>query len=170
MKSFVRSFLAVGDTRWHVFVAGVLFAALLCAPLTVSAQTSGRIVGSVHDSQDAAIVGAKLTVTDTLRNTTRTTVTDDSGDFVVSDLPPSTYKVQIEAHGFNTYQAANVLIEVGKDVRVDATLKTGATTTVVTVDDQPPMLDLTTSTLGGTMSNKEINDLPLNGRSCRRFS
>jgi hypothetical protein len=165
MKSFFRSLFLVGHFRWHASAAAVLLAVVFWMPVTVSAQTSGRIVGSAHDAQDAAIVGAKVTVTDTLRNTTRTTVTDDSGEFVVSDLPPSTYKVQIEANGFNTYQAANVLIEVGKDVRVDASLKTGAATTVVTVDDQPPMLDLTTSTLGGTMSNKEINDLPLNGRN-----
>ena len=73
--------------------------------------------------------------------------------------------MQIEAKGFNSYQAASVLIEVGKDFRLDVNLKTGDSTLVITVDEAPALLDTTNSTLGGTMSNKEINDLPLNGRN-----
>jgi hypothetical protein len=144
----------------------VLLAAVVLLPQAVSGQsTTGRILGSVHDTQDAAIVGATVTATDTLRNTSRTTVTDDAGEYVVADLQPSVYKIFIASKGFNSYQGANITLEVGKDVRVDATLKTGDSTLVITVDDQPPMLDTTTSTLGGTLSNKEINDLPLNGRN-----
>jgi hypothetical protein len=147
-------------------VALVALVALLCVPLIVTGQTTtGRILGSVHDAQDAAIVGGRVTVTDTQRNILRTTVTDESGEFVVPDLQPSTYKVQIEAKGFNSYQAASVLIEVGKDFRLDVNLKTGDSTLVITVDEAPALLDTTSSTLGGTMSNKEINDLPLNGRN-----
>jgi Carboxypeptidase regulatory-like domain/TonB-dependent Receptor Plug Domain len=138
----------------------------LWVPGTLLAQTTtGRILGTVHDSQDAAISGAKVTTTDTQRNIVRTTMTDESGDYAVADLQPSTYKVLVEAKGFNSYQAAGVLLEVGKDVRVDANLKTGDSTLVITVEEEIPMLDTTTSELGGTLSNKEINDLPLNGRN-----
>jgi hypothetical protein len=145
-------------------VAGL--AILLWVPSRAESQTTtGRILGSVHDSQDAAIVGAKVTITDTLRNTARTTVTDDGGDYIVSDLQPSTYKVFVEAKGFNGFQAAGILLEVGKDVRVDAGMKTGDSTLVVTITEEIPLLDTTTSSLGGTLSNKEIVDLPLNGRN-----
>jgi hypothetical protein len=134
--------------------------------LPLRAQTtSGRILGSVHDQSDAAIAGAKVTVTDTLRNTIRSTVTDDNGEYVAADLPPSTYKVLFEAKGFNGFQADGVLIEVGKDARLDATLKTGDATLVVSVTEDVPLVDSTSSSLGGTLSNKEINDLPLNGRN-----
>jgi Carboxypeptidase regulatory-like domain len=147
-------------------VASVFLAVVLYMPLTASGQTArGRILGSVHDSQDAAIVGAKVTVTDTQRNTVRITITDDVGDYVVADLQPSTYKVLIEAKGFNSYQAASILIEVDKDFRIDVMLKTGDSTLVITVDETPAMLDTMNSTMGGTLSNKEINDLPLNGRN-----
>lgn len=128
-------------------------------------STSGRILGSVQDSQNAAIVGAKVTVTDTRRNLVRTTVTDDSGDYVAQDLPPSTYTILMEAKGFNSFQTAGVLVEVGKDVRIDATLKAGDSTEVITITEEIPLLDTTSSSLGGTLSNKEINDLPLNGRN-----
>ena len=153
--------------RWLGFAAApAVFLLLLCtASSTCGQTTAGRILGSVHDSQDAAIVGARVTVTDTLRNIARTTVTDDAGEYVVPDLQPSTYKVFVEAKGFNSYQAAGVVIEVDKDVRVDANLKPGDSTLVVTITEDIPLLDTTNSSLGGTLSNREIVDLPLNGRN-----
>jgi hypothetical protein len=155
---------AESSARWICFVLAVL--ATTFAVGTAQAQTiTGRILGSVRDQQDAAITGAKVTVTDTLRNSTRTTISDDVGDYVVADLPPSTYKVFVEAKGFNSFQADGILLEVSKDVRVDSTLKAGDSTVVVTITEEIPMLDTTTSSLGGTLSNKEINDLPLNGRN-----
>jgi hypothetical protein len=165
MKSVFRSLFHFGRTGWPVLIVPAILAVVLSMPTAASGQTTGRILGSVHDSQDAAIAGAKVTVTDTQRNTMRTTVTDEVGEYAVPDLPPSTYKVLIEAKGFNSYQAASVLIEVGKDFRIDVTLKTGDSTQVITVDEEPAMLDTTNSMLGGTLSNKEINELPLNGRN-----
>jgi Carboxypeptidase regulatory-like domain/TonB dependent receptor len=166
MKFSLRSLLELGRDRWPVLIVPVFLVVLSSMPQRASGQsTTGRVLGSVHDAQDAAIVGAKVTVTDTQRNTVRTTVSDEIGEYVVPDLQPSTYRVQIEAKGFNTYVAASVLIEVGKDVRLDVSLKTGDATQVITVDEAPAMLDTTNSMLGGTLSNKEINDLPLNGRN-----
>src|SRR5277367_4502992 len=136
------------------------------AATAVHAQSvNGRILGSVHDQQDSAVAGARVTVTDTLRNISHATVTDDAGDYVVDDLLPSTYKVVVEAQGFNGFQAQSVPVEVGKDVRVDATLKAGDSNVVVTITAEIPLLDTTSSSLGGTLSNKEINELPLNGRN-----
>ena len=128
-------------------------------------STTGRILGSVHDQQESVISGARVTITDTLRNISHATVTDEAGDYVIADLQPSTYKILVEAQGFNAFQASSVPVEVGKDVRVDALLKTGDSNIVVTITAEIPMLDSTTSALGGTLSNKEINDLPLNGRN-----
>src|SRR5260221_939125 len=146
-------------------IAAIVVLAIFAASAMQAQSTAGRIIGSVHDQQDAAIAAAQITVTDTLRNFSRSTVSDDSGDYVVADLQPSTYRVVIEARGFNGFQAQSVLLEVGKDVRIDATLKTGDSNVVVTITGDVPMLDSTTSALGGTLSNKEINDLPLNGRN-----
>jgi hypothetical protein len=159
--------VAGGCSVWKLFAT---LAALLLLGLSVSLPvysqtTTGRILGSVHDSQDASIVGAKITVTDTLRGTSRVISTDETGEYVAADLPPSTYKVFIEAKGFNSYAANDVLLEVGKDVRLDAKLKPGDSTQIITILADIPLLNTTSSTLGGTLSNKEINDLPLNGRN-----
>lgn len=139
---------------------------LASSPWAVVAQTTaGRILGTVVDAQGQVVVGAKVTATDTQRNLSRGTVTDEAGDYTLADLQPSTYKVTVEAKGFSTFQASGVLIEVGKDVRVDASLKVGDAQTVISVEEAIPLLDTTSSTLGGTLSNQEINQLPLNGRN-----
>jgi len=152
--------------QYMALLVGLATSIAFLAGSALRAQsTAGRILGSVHDQQDAAVAGAKVTVTDTLRNITRSTVTDVAGDYAVADLQPSTYKVAIEAQGFNGFQAPAILLEVGKDVRVDTTLKAGDSKVVVTINEDIPMLDSTSSSLGGTLSNKEINDLPLNGRN-----
>src|SRR5580693_5829914 len=83
------------------FTAAILAVILFGASATHSQSATGRILGSVHDQQDSAIAGARVTVTDTLRNISHATVTDDAGDYVVDDLQPSTYKVVVEAQGFN---------------------------------------------------------------------
>jgi hypothetical protein len=137
----------------------------LVGPSLSAQTTSGRIVGTVSDAQGGAIAGAKITVTDTQRNVTRTAVSGEDGEYLVVDLQPSTYRVVVEAKGFSTFRAQGVLIEVGKDARVDASLKVGEATVVITVDEVVPDLDTTSSTLGGTLSNAEINQLPLNGRN-----
>ena len=147
-------------------LAFLLIGAMTLGSSGVHAQSAtGRILGSVHDQQDSAIAGARVTVTDTLRNISHATVTDEAGDYVIADLQPSTYKVFVEAQGFNGFQAPGITLEVGKDVRVDATLKAGDSNVVVTITEEIPLLDSTSSSLGGTLSNKEINDLPLNGRN-----
>ncbi len=67
-------------------------------------STSGRIIGTVRDQQEAIVAGAKVTVTDTLRNIAHAAVTDENGEYLVGDLQPSLYKVNIEQRGFNGFQ------------------------------------------------------------------
>lgn len=166
MRFRFGSAVAGGSSAWKLFLTFAALLLCLCVSLPVCSQTTtGRILGSVHDSQDAAIVGAKVSITDTLRGTSRVVSTDETGEYVAADLPPSTYKVSIEAKGFNSYAANDVLLEVGKDIQLDVKLKTGDSTQIITIMADIPLLDTTNSILGGTLSNKEINDLPLNGRN-----
>jgi hypothetical protein len=71
----------------------------------------------------------------------------------------------VESKGFKAVEHPNVQVEVAKDVRIDVVLQTGVASDTVTVNEEIPMLDATSATLGGTLSNKEINELPLNGRN-----
>jgi len=130
-----------------------------------SQTTSGRILGSVSDQSGAAVAGAAVVVTDVQRGTTRAVATDSSGNYAVTQLQPGVYKVMAEAKGFKTVERPNIVVEVAQDVRVDLALPTGQVSETVVVTDEIPLINTTTSTLGGTLSNAEINDLPLNGRN-----
>ena len=139
---------------------------LLFFAIPLSAQsTAGRILGTVTDQSGAAVPGATVVVTDTQRGTSRTLTADSSGDYVAADLQPGTYKVHVEAKGFKTVERPSVTIEVATDVRSDFVLQPGQVSEVVTITDEVPLVNTTSSTLGGTLSNQEINDLPLSGRN-----
>src|SRR6266481_981930 len=143
-----------------------LISAVLLLSLPASPQgNTGRILGTVTDQSGGYVAGAKVTVTDVARGTNRALVSDDAGGYVAIGLLPGTYKVRVEAKGFKAFERENLLLETGKDLQVDVTLRAGAATEVITVTEEAPMIDATSTTLGGTISNEIINDLPLNGRN-----
>ena len=133
--------------------------------LALSQTTAGRLLGTLTDQSGAAVPGATVSVTDAERGTARTATTDDSGDYAVPDLQPGTYKIHVEAKGFKAAERPSVQIEVASDVRADFALQPGQVTEIVTISEEVPLVNTSSSTLGGTLSNKEINDLPLNGRN-----
>jgi hypothetical protein len=147
---------------WLLFAT---FSLLLFSASVLAQSTAGRILGTVSDTTGAAVPGATVIVTDVQRGTARTLTTDDTGGFVAPELLPGTYKIHVEAKGFKTTERPNIVIEVATDVRADFALQTGQVTEMVVVQEEVPLLNTTSSTLGGTLSNQEINDLPLNGRN-----
>jgi hypothetical protein len=139
---------------------------LLAVSVPVFSQTvTGRLLGTVADQSGAAVAGATVVLTDVQRGTSRTVVTDESGNYVAPELQPGTYRVRAEAKGFKTVERVNIPVEVGTDLRVDISLPAGSLSETVVVTDEVPLIDTTSSTLGGTLSNAQINDLPLNGRN-----
>src|SRR3984893_4394305 len=125
----------------------------------------GRILGTISDQTGGVISGATVSVIDKDRGVARTLTTDDAGEYNAPTLIPGTYMVRVEANGFKKMERQNVLLEVGKEVRVDLTLQPGEQTQGVTVTEAVPLVETTNATLGGTLNNAAINDLPLNGRN-----
>ncbi len=153
-------------SRLHgIRVLGIVCLVLALSVPMFSQTTTGRILGTVRDQTGAALPAATVTVTDVQRGVTRTVTADDSGGYVVPNLTPGIYKVRAEAKGFKTVERPNLQVEVASDLTVDVSLPPGDVKETVVVNEEVPLLETTTSTLGGTLSNKEINDLPLNGRN-----
>ena len=137
---------------------------LLFSVSAFSQGQTGRILGSISDPSSGAIAGATVTVTDVQRGVVRSLVTDEAGEYAAPNLVPGTYTVHAEYKGFKAAERQNVLLEVGKELRVDLTLQPGEQTQTITVTESLPMVDTTNAVLGGTLSNQVINDLPLSGR------
>ena len=138
---------------------------LLASFPSFSQSTSGRVLGTLTDQSGAAVAGATVVVTDMQRGLSRTVTTDETGNYAVSDLQPGSYRIHVEAKGFKSTERPNVQLEVATDLRADFALQPGQVNETVTINEDVPLVNTTSSTLGGTLSNKEINDLPLNGRN-----
>jgi Carboxypeptidase regulatory-like domain len=137
---------------------------LLCHTLSAQSNT-GRILGTVTDAAGSGVSGAHVVVADVQRGTTRTLETTQAGEYVAPDLLSGTYSVRVSAAGFKSSERTDVQVEVATDAQVDFALQPGQASETVVVTGQLPLINTTSSTLGGTLSNKEINDLPLNGRN-----
>jgi hypothetical protein len=128
------------------------------------AQTTAKILGTVTDQSGAAVVGAKVTVKNADLAIERTTQTSASGYYEVSALPPGKYSVQIQMSGFGTEVANNVVLEVSNNVTQNFGLKVASTNEVVTVEATAPVIEATTMTVGQTINQRTVQELPLNGR------
>src|SRR5712664_3123998 len=145
-------------------LGGAMGVLLLCLPL-FSQGNLGRIMGTITDQSGGVVAGATVTITDTERGVSKIFVTNDPGEYNAPTLIPSTYKVRVEAKGFKTIERQNVVLEVGKEIRVDLTLQPGDQVQTITITESIPLVETTNAVLGGTLNNADINDLPLNGRN-----
>jgi hypothetical protein len=157
------------STKRVLQLLGTTVVLLLISLPLFSQANQGTIQGAVFDQTGGAIVGATVNVIDVARGVTRALTTDNAGEYVAPSLLPGTYTVRAEAKGFRTTEHSDVLVEVGKTIRVDLTVQPGEQTQTVTVTGEIPEIDTTDSTLGGTVSNAAINALPLNGRNFQRL-
>ena len=137
---------------------------LFSLPLLAQANF-GRILGTVSDPTGAVLPGTKVSLLDTQRGLARTVTTDEAGRYSAPTLIPGTYTVRVEFPGFKTLDRENIVVEVGREIRVDLTLEPGAQSETVTVNEAVPLVDATGAVLGGTLENAAINDMPLNGRN-----
>ena len=152
--------------------AGILrripFFFLLCVMLwtgPVHAQVNATISGTVKDSAGAAIVGAAVTVTSLENGTHRTTTTDREGNFRVLSLPLGPQEVKAERPGFKAALRTGINLEVGQDVVVNLTLQVGEVSQQITVSGEAPLINTTNAQVSGFVGEREVKDLPLNGRS-----
>ena len=139
-----------------------LFVLLLAA--TAFAQTSSSIQGTVSDQSGAAIVGATVTVKNMALGIERTTHTSSSGSYEVPALPPGTYSVQVEMTGFEKQLAKDLVLQVSQNSVQNFGLKVASTSEVVTVEATAPIIESTTITVGQSISQRTVQEIPLNGR------
>ena len=144
---------------------GGLFVVLLLSVPAYSQGNAGRILGTVTDQSGGVVAGATVIVIDVARNVTRTLTTDDAGEYNAPNLTPGMYTIRAEAKGFKKLERQNVELQVAKEVRVDLTVQPGEQEQTVTVTEAIPLVETTNATLGGTLDNADIVDMPLNGRN-----
>jgi carboxypeptidase family protein len=149
-------------------VPGALFFGwLLLAPYVspLTAQVSAVVSGTVTDQSGAVVSAATVTVKSTDTGAVRTTSTDDSGLYRVFALPVGAYEIRARKPGFTEEVRTGVRLVVGQSATVDLSLSVGEASQEVTVNADAPLVSVVTKDISGLVGERQIHDLPLNGRS-----
>jgi len=155
--------------RWPFAPVAACVLSVACT-LSASAQLStATLSGTVVDADGAAVPNATVTLTQTQTNFTRTFQTKADGSYREEFLPVGPYKVKVNAPGFKTLEQSGLTLSVleSADLKLTVTAGGGAETVEVTAD--APLVNLTNSTLGNTVENREIDNLPLVNRDVSRL-
>ncbi len=134
-------------------------------PLAVAQQAdTALIVGTVSDTTGAVIPGVNITFNNVETGIASTAQTNESGAYRSNPLRIGTYIVVVEADGFKTYSGSGVSLSIGDVRELNVSLEVGAVTEVIEVEATAPLLQTTEASAGTVIENRQIVDLPLNGR------
>jgi hypothetical protein len=137
----------------------------VCAGSTLLAQEpTGRITGTVVDASGASVPQASVSVADQQTGRTATVKTTESGEFTFPALKAGRYRLKVEAQGFAAYESHDINVEIDRTVSVPARLSITARE-AVDVSAIAPSVETASTSLGETVSQQQILDLPLNGRN-----
>ena len=147
-------------------VSFALVLALLCAPRAFGqAVAVAQLSGTVLDQSNLPLPGVDVTVTQTDTGLTRSVVTGANGDYVFTSLPVGPYKLAAQLAGFSTFEQTGIVLTVGDARSVNVTLAVGTLSETIHVVADSPLVETTNIGVGTLVSNEQIVDLPLNGRS-----
>jgi len=146
--------------RWPALASLIL----LCVGTARAQFTEGTIVGNVTDSSGAVVVGAAVRVTNVQTATTTEMKTDSIGFYRALHLQPGTYKVTVAMAGFKKAVLDDIPVHVNSTTRADATLQPGAVLETVEVSGTPPLVQTEEARLADTITPRQVENLPLNGR------
>src|SRR5256712_7121521 len=147
------------------FVTAIVALIALGTCLSFAQTSTATILGTVKDASGALVPGVSITVKHTESGLTRTVVSGERGGYNVPLLPVGAYEITTTMPGFKQAVRSGINLVVGQEAVVDLTLEVGAVGEQVTVNEAAPLVNTTTSSTSGVITEQQVKDLPLNGRS-----
>ncbi len=141
-----------------------IVAALLLGAVPAAAQTDARIVGSVHDQSGALVPGASVTVINQATALSRTVVTDTQGIFTITGLKPAVYTIRVTTANFAPTEYTDMKLTAAQELSLDFEIRPQGVTESVQVTATPSALDMSSARIGTNVIDREVKDLPINGR------
>jgi Carboxypeptidase regulatory-like domain/TonB dependent receptor len=148
--------------RKSVFLGFVAIAVFVSK---LSADVTGTLVGNVHDSSNAVVVGAHIIATNIDTNFRKEVVSNTEGEYRILALPPGTYTVEANAQGFQRFVTQNINLKINDTLRIDISFQVGTVREAVNVEANPVQVETESTQLGEVIDSKKMLSLPLNGRS-----
>jgi hypothetical protein len=160
----VSSLLEDSKNNMKIFCNVLAFVLLAC--LTLSAQQiTGNIRGTVTDPSGAVVQGAAVTALQAETGLSRMATTDRNGNYVVLELPVGHYRLQVAAKGFEEYVQEEITLKVNETASVSPHLAVGSEKRQVLVSADAALIEPTVTSMGKVVEQRELEDLPLNGRN-----
>jgi hypothetical protein len=147
----------------HNWAATGLVLCLAAAPAAAQVAT-GTILGGVTDATGGAVPGALVTATHVDTQFARSAATDASGQYVLPLMPVGRYQVEVTLDGFKNFVQTGIVLEVGRNARIDARIEPGAVSETVSVTAAAPLVETTSASLSRAVNQNEVLNLPLVNR------
>src|SRR3989441_11994608 len=145
-----------------ILFAALLFSVLICSP--VWAQSTAQVSGTVKDQTGAVLPGVEVTATQTGTGLKRSAVTDETGSYILPNLPIGPYRLEGALPGFRTHVQTGIVLQVGSSPVVNAALEVGQVSETVEVEANAALVETRNTGVGQVIDNVRVLELPLNGR------
>jgi Carboxypeptidase regulatory-like domain/TonB dependent receptor len=147
-----------------VFASLLLLGLSLALATAAAAQSTATLKGTVTDQQGAVVPNARVVVRSQATGVERTVQTDEAGNYQVASLPVGTYRVEVQAQGFQAEAVAALKLEVAQTVAQNFQLTVGNVTQEVMVTSEGSIVETATTSVGTVINQRTVQDIPLNGR------
>jgi hypothetical protein len=147
---------------WFIFC---LLLMLVMSPVGVAQTTTASVLGIVRDQTGAAVPGVEVTAQNAATSQSRRAISDDTGSYLIPNLPVGEYAVMAQKQGFTKFVQNGVTLVVNQNARVDIALSLGDASQSVTVTSESTGVETRSTTVGELVDRKRIQELPLNGRN-----
>jgi outer membrane receptor protein involved in Fe transport len=147
-----------------VLATTFLILILNCIELNAQGVSTAQITGNVRDQSGAVLPGVEVTVTQTDTGALRTTVSDETGSYTLTNLPIGPYRLEAALSGFRTYVQTGIVLQVNSNPVLNAVLEVGQVNEQIEVQANAAMVETRSTGVGQMIDNQRILELPLNGR------
>ena len=137
----------------------------LAPPAAGGQVTTADLVGTIRDTSGAVVSGATVSLTNDATGVTRTATTGEGGTYIFTAVPPGVYKLTAELTGFRKVERTGVELQVNQRAQIDLALEVGLFAESVKIEGTPPLLETQSSVLGTVIQERQVQELPLNGRN-----
>ena len=141
---------------------GLLISAVTCT--SVWAQSTAQVSGTIKDQTGAVLPGVEVTVTQSETGLVRTAVTDETGSYLLANLPVGPYRFEAGLPGFRTYVQTGIVLQVNGNPVINAVLEVGQIADQIEVQADAALVETRSTGIGQVIDNVRVLEMPLNGR------
>src|SRR3989449_1374354 len=152
---------------WRNALLGFLF--LSMTSTVVWAQSTAQVSGTVKDQSGAVLPGVEVTATQTATGLARNVVTNETGSYILPNLPIGPYRLEAALPGFRTFVQTGIVLQVGANPVVNVSLQVGQVSEQVEVQADAALVETRSTGVGQVIDNVRVLELPLNGRNLQEL-